>query len=357
MRTRDCGSRALHPVAIILDIGLPDHSGLAVLELLKRDASVRHIPVHVVSVHDYQQVARRMGVVGYALKPVRREELVAAFRALEQQLARAARAVLVVEDDALQARAIAQLLESEKVHIICAATAEEALGFVEAQVFDCMVLDLMLPGTSGFDLLERLALQRLPAVPPVIVYTARALTLEEEQRLRRHAKSIVIKGARSPDRLLEEVTLFLHQMERELPDDKRQLLRTALGREAAFLGRRILVVEDDVRNVFVLSSALEPKGAIVEIARNGREALQRVQAEPPLDLVLMDIMMPEMDGLTATREIRRLPRAAQLPIIALTAKAMPDDREQCLVAGANDYIAKPVDIKKLLSLARIWMVR
>jgi CheY-like chemotaxis protein len=181
------------------------------------------------------------------------------------------------------------------------------------------------------------------------------LSADEEQRLRRYSKSIIIKGARSPERLLDEVTLFLHQVESELPTDRQRMLRDARHREAVFEGRRVLVVEDDVRNVFALTSVLEPKGAKVEIARNGLEALSHLKSKPGVDLILMDIMMPEMNGLQATREIRKLPDGAKIPIIALTAKAMADDREQCLAAGANDYIAKPLDVDKLLSLARVWM--
>jgi CheY-like chemotaxis protein len=193
--------------------------------------------------------------------------------------------------------------------------------------------------------------------PAVIVYTARSLAADEEQRLRRLSKSIIIKGARSPERLLEEVTLFLHQVESDLPPEHQRMLRMARDREKIFDGRRVLLVEDDVRNIFALSRVLESEGLAVEIARNGKEALARLPAEPRVDLVLMDIMMPEMDGLEATREIRSTRERAALPIIALTAKAMPDDRQRCLAAGASDYIAKPIDVDKLLSLLRVWMPR
>jgi signal transduction histidine kinase/DNA-binding response OmpR family regulator len=349
-------ARRIGPAAIVLDMGLPDHSGLTVLELLKRDPAVRHIPIHVVSVFDYQQVAREMGAMGYALKPVKREQLVTAFRRLESEIRRKPRAVLVVEDDTVQRDAIAKLLGTGDTRITSASTAEEALAKLDSEPFDCVVLDLMLPETSGFELLARMA-KSARDWPPVIVYTARALTVGEEQELRRHARSIIVKGAQSPERLLEEVTLFLHQVAAELPEESRRMLREALDREAVFTGRRILIVEDDVRNIFALTSALEPKGAVVDVARNGKEALQRALAHPPVDLILMDLMMPEMDGLAATREIRRQPRAMDLPIIALTAKAMPDDRQRCLEAGANDYIAKPIDVEKLISLCRVWMPR
>jgi CheY-like chemotaxis protein len=192
-------------------------------------------------------------------------------------------------------------------------------------------------------------------VPPVIVYTGRSLSQDQVHELEQFSSSIIIKGARSPERLLDEVTLFLHQVESELPPERQRMLRVARDREAVFEGRRILIVEDDARNVFALTSIFEPRGAKVEIARNGREALEHLRQHPGVDLVLMDIMMPVMDGLEATREIRKQPQFAKLPIIALTAKAMIDDREKCLEAGANDYIAKPLDVDKLLSLARVWI--
>jgi CheY-like chemotaxis protein len=221
-----------------------------------------------------------------------------------------------------------------------------------------MVVDINLPDVSGYDLLENMAKQEEVAFPPVIVYTGRTLSADEEQRLRRFSNSIIIKDVRSPERLLDEVTLFLHQVESKLPPERQQMLKTARNREAHLEGRRVLVAEDDVRNIFALTSVLEPKGVSVAIARNGREAIEalsRAGADSRIDLVLMDIMMPEMDGLTAMREIRARPQWKNLPIIALTAKAMADDQEKCLAAGANDYIAKPLDVEKLLSLVRVWM--
>jgi CheY-like chemotaxis protein len=223
-----------------------------------------------------------------------------------------------------------------------------------------MVIDLNLPDLSGYELLRTMAEQEDVSFPPVIVYTGRSLSGEEEQNLRRFARSIIIKDARSPERLLDEVTLFLHQVESKLPPERQRMLKAARDRDATFEGRRILVVEDDVRNIFALSSLLEPKGARIDIARNGREALEALErvngnGARGIDLVLMDIMMPEMDGLTAMREIRKRPQWKKLPIIALTAKAMQDDQEKCVAAGANDYIAKPLDVEKLLSLVRVWM--
>ena len=348
------------PSAIVLDVNLPDFSGLGVLDQLKRNPATRHIPVHVVSVADYSQEALGRGAVGYALKPVKRDELVHALQRLEAKFTQNLRRVLVVEDDERQRESVRHLLTNDDVEIVGAGTAAEALAHLRGSTFDCMVMDLNLPDLSGYELLQQMTEQDGVSFPPVIVYTGRALSRDEEQQLRRFSKSIIIKDARSPERLLDEVTLFLHQVESELSAEHRQMLQVARNRETALEGRNVLVVEDDVRNVFALSSILEPTGIHVEIARNGREALQALEragcgGHPAIDLVLMDIMMPEMDGYTAMREIRNRPEWRRLPIIALTAKAMKDDQEKCLAAGANDYIAKPLDVEKLLSLVRVWM--
>ena len=349
-----------HPSAILLDINLPDFSGLHVLDQLKRDSRTRHVPVHVVSAFDYRREALELGAAGYALKPVNRQELTEALKRLELKLSQSVRRVLIVEDDARQRQSIRDLLGQADVQITEAETAQQALQALSTTTFDCVVLDFNLPDATGYELLEKMAQQDEVSFPPVIVYTGRALTREEEQRLGRYSRSIIIKDARSPERLLDEVTLFLHQVESQLPASQQQMLKAARNRDGVLEGRRILVVEDDVRNIFALTSVFEPSGATVEIARNGREALEalsRSKGSPAsaVDMVLMDIMMPEMDGLTATREIRKDPDWKRLPIIALTAKAMKDDHEKCLAAGANDYVAKPLDVEKLLSLVRVWM--
>ncbi|MFL6715125.1 MAG: response regulator, partial [Burkholderiaceae bacterium] len=272
-------------------------------------------------------------------------------------LQKVARRILLVEDNAPLRENLALLLAGDDIEITTAGTVAEALRQVSETTFDCMVMDLMLPDASGYQLLEQMAAGGRYSFPPVIVYTGRALSAEEEQRLRRYSQSIIIKGARSPERLLDEVTLFLHRVEATLPPNQRELLLQARLRDAAFEGRRILIAEDDVRNIFALTSILEPLGAQLVVTRNGREAVQALEARPDIDLVLMDLMMPEMDGLAATRAIRKMPEHARLPIIALTAKAMRDDRQHCLDAGANDYIAKPIDVDKLVSLCRVWMPR
>ncbi len=343
------------PSAVILDLNLPDHSGLSVLDRMKRNPATRHIPVHVVSAMDYTQAALSMGAIGVAKKPIKREELVAAFRKLEERFTRRLRRLLIVEDDAVQRDSLCLLLGGSDVETIAVGTVKEALAALGTSSFDCVVTDLTLPDASGFDLLDRMDADEAYVFPPVIVYTGRSLTAAEEQRLRKHSSSIIVKGARSPERLLDEVSLFLHRVESELPPERQRMLKQARDREAFFDGRRILVVEDDVRNIFALSSVLEPKGAKVLIARNGREALELLDKTPNVDLVLMDIMRPEMGGIEATREIRKRPHFAKLPIIALTAKAMKDDQEKVRDAGASDYIAKPLDVEMLLSLLRVWM--
>ncbi|MCD6679618.1 MAG: response regulator [Burkholderiaceae bacterium] len=348
-------SDGLRPDAILLDIGLPDQSGLSVLERLKRDPATRHIPVHVVSMHDRTHTARELGAIGFLRKPATREQLAGMFAHIEQRLQRSVRRLLIVEDDAQLRANLELLLGGERIEIVAVGRIADALHELEASTFDCMVMDLTLPDGSGHDLLERLAAREERSFPPVIVYTGHEIRRDDEERLRRYSRSIIVKGARSPERLLDEVTLFLHSVEASLPDDQQKLLRQARRRDAILDGRRILLVEDDVRNIFALSSVFEPLGVKLEIARNGREALEKLAAQPGIELALMDIMMPEMDGLTAIRHMREEPRWADIPVIALTAKAMSDDRDRCLQAGANDYVAKPIDVDKLVSLCRVWI--
>jgi CheY-like chemotaxis protein len=348
-------ARDLQPSGILLDVGLPDQSGLTVLEWLKHDPLTRHIPIHIVSSTDHADVALHLGAIGYTLKPSARETLAGAIRKLEARSAQGMRRVLVVEDDPVLRESIHALLASETVEIVEAGTVAGALDEMARAAFDCVVMDLALPDGSGYELLERVSTSGEHASPPVIVYTGRMLSQEEEQRLRRYSKSIIIKGAKSPERLLDEVTLVLHSVESALPPEQQRMLRAARQRDDVFEGRTILLAEDDVRNIFALSHVIEPLGAKLEIARNGQEALDSLARHPDVDLVLMDIMMPEMDGLTAMTEIRKQPEHARLPIIALTAKAMPSDRQKCLEAGADDYISKPIDVDKLVSLCRVWL--
>ncbi|OLL28554.1 two-component system sensor histidine kinase/response regulator [Burkholderia sp. SRS-W-2-2016] len=347
--------RDMRPAAVLLDVGLPDRSGLTVLEWLKNDPLTRHIPIHIVSATDHADKALHLGAIGYTLKPTARSTMEAAIRRLEARLQQQLKRVLVIEDDGPMRESIRALLQSENTEIVAVATLADAFGQLANSGFDCVVTDLALPDGTGYDLLERLAANTAHAALPVIVYTGRMLSDEEEHRLRRYSKSIIIKGAKSPERLLDEVTLFLHSVESSLAPEQQRMLRTVRQRDNAFEGRTILLAEDDVRNIFALSHVLEPLGAKLLIARNGREALDELENGPEVHLVLMDIMMPEMDGLTAMGEIRRNPRFAHLPIIALTAKAMANDRTRCLEAGADDYVSKPIDVDKLVALCRVWL--
>jgi CheY-like chemotaxis protein/CHASE3 domain sensor protein/putative methionine-R-sulfoxide reductase with GAF domain len=347
--------RDMCPAAVLLDVGLPDRSGLTVLEWLKNDPATRHIPIHIVSATDHADKALHLGAIGYTLKPTARSTMEAAIRRLEARLQQRLKRVLVIEDDAPMRESIRALLQSENTEIVAVATLAQALEYLSKFSFDCVVTDLALPDGTGYDLLERLASNTAHASLPVIVYTGRMLSDEEEHRLRRYSKSIIIKGAKSPERLLDEVTLFLHSVESSLAPEQQRMLRTVRQRDNAFEGRTILLAEDDVRNIFALSHVLEPLGANLQIARNGREALDALENGPEVHLILMDIMMPEMDGLTAMGEIRRNPRFAHLPIIALTAKAMANDRTRCLEAGADDYVSKPIDVDKLVALCRVWL--
>ncbi|RZL65676.1 MAG: response regulator [Variovorax sp.] len=343
------------PDAILLDMRLPDSPGLGVLQQLKDDPHTRHIPVHVVSAQDQSEAALHMGAIGYALKPTSRDQLKQVFQKIEDKLANKVKQVLLVEDDALQREAVVKLIGDDDVAITAVESGEEAMKLLRDRTFDCMITDLRLPDMQGSELLKRMATEEISSFPPVIVYTGRNLTRDEEAELLRYSRSIIIKGARSPERLLDEVTLFLHKVESELSTERQSMLKAARGRDKVFEGRRILLVDDDVRNIFALTSALEHRGAIVEIGRNGIEALDKLDRVPDIDLVLMDVMMPEMDGLEATRRLRQDKRFEKLPVIAVTAKAMKDDQEACLAAGASDYLAKPVDLDRLFSLLRVWM--
>ena len=348
-------ARQYRPDAILLDMRLPDGSGLGVLQRLKDDPQTRHIPVHVVSVEDQSEAALHLGAVGYALKPTSRDQLKEVFGKLEAKLNQQVKRVLLVEDDPLQRDSVARLISDEDIEITAVALAGEALEKLRDTVFDCMIIDLKLPDMLGNELLRRMAEEDICSFPPVIVYTGRNLTRDEEAELLKYSRSIIIKGARSPERLLDEVTLFLHKVEAELSSEHQRMLKTARSRDKLFEGRRLLLVDDDVRNIFALSSALEQKGATVEVARNGFEALDKLREREDIDLVLMDVMMPEMDGYEATRQIRLEERWKSLPIIAVTAKAMKDDQERCREVGANDYLAKPIDLDRLFSLIRVWM--
>jgi CheY-like chemotaxis protein/signal transduction histidine kinase/CHASE3 domain sensor protein len=343
------------PDAILLDMGLPDRPGLLVLQQLKENPLTRHIPVHIVSGNDQIQEAMQLGAIGYATKPRTREQLKEVFHKLESKFTQQMKRILLVEDDERQRESVVHLISDDDVEITAVALGEQALELLKTQIFDCMIIDLKLPDIQGNELLERMEHEELCSFPPVIVYTGRNLSREEEADLMKYSRSIIIKGARSPERLLDEVTLFLHKVESELSSERQGMLQQVRSRERVFEGRKILLVDDDVRNIFALTNALEQKGVAVEIGRNGFEAISKLNSVDDIDLVLMDVMMPGMDGLEATRLIRADGRYNKLPIIAITAKAMKNDQEECLQAGASDYLAKPIDLDRLYSLLRVWM--
>lgn len=345
----------LSPDAVLLDMHLPDHSGLFVLDQLKQNSKTRHIPIHVISGHDFSQQAYEMGAVEYMLKPVKQDELMTTFANLQSRLQQNVKKVLIIEDDEVQRKAIASLIADSSMKIISVGLGEEALKALAEETFDCVIMDLNLPDMTGFDLLEKISKDDKLNHAPVIVYTGRDLSADEEARLKRHSRSVIIKGAKSPERLLDEVTLFLHQVESKLTPERKKMLESLRHRDRMLEGKKILIVDDDMRNIFALTSALEQKGAKISMSRNGEEAVKTLRSGKIPDLVLMDVMMPVMDGFEATRQIREIPELQKLPIIALTAKAMKDDRDKCLAAGANDYLTKPVDLEKLLSLIRVWM--
>ncbi len=345
------------PNAILLDIALPDRSGLVLLQELKANPKTRHVPVHVVSASDRSEAALHLGAIGYAVKPTTREQLTAIFQRLEEKSSQKIKRVLLVEDDARQRQSIVELISDTDVEITPVEFGRDALELLKTTIFDCMIIDLKLPDMQGGDLLRQMAAIDAYSFPPVIVYTGRNLTHDEEAELMRYSQSIIIKGARSPERLLDEVTLFLHKVETDLSADRQAMLHVSRSRDRVLDGRRVLLVDDDIRNIFSLSSALEHQGLKVDIGRNGFEAIEALDKNPDIDVVLMDVMMPGMDGLEATRRIREDARFKKLPVIANTAKAMKDDQEQCLAAGASDYLAKPIDIDRLYSLLRVWMAR
>jgi CheY-like chemotaxis protein len=349
-------ARRYLPQAIVLDIRLPDHNGLMVLDQLKMNPQTRHIPVHVMSGSDFSRSALEMGAAGYMMKPVKRDDLQVAFSNLASVTNQLMKQVLVVEDNDVQREHVVSLISDRTVKVDAVGTATEALEKLAHNTYDCMIMDLSLPDLSGHELLGRLSAESSNySFPPVIVYTARDLTQEEEEKLRLYAGSIIIKGAKSPERLLSEVTLFLHKVETELPLERQKMLKDFRNRERNLEGRQILVVDDDVRNIFALTSVLENFGARLTVARNGREALEKLEQMAEIDLVLMDIMMPEMDGYEAITRIRAQKKYDELAIIALTAKAMKDDKERCIAVGANDYLPKPIDMDKLMSLIRVWL--
>ncbi|WP_373987507.1 HAMP domain-containing protein [Duganella sp. BuS-21] len=343
------------PSAIFLDLDLPDIDGFTVLDRLKRDPSTRHIPVHVMSSLRERERALRLGAISYLNKPVSREALQEEFSRIQKFLLGGKRSLLVVDDEAAQRDSIIALIGDVDIHIVAVETGQAALEMLREQHFDCMVLDLTLPDISGFDLLDIIGKDGSLRDLPIVINTAKDLNRKEVAKLKRYAKTIVIKDARSPERLLDETALFLHRSQASLPEAQRRMLEEIHAAEGGLAGRKVLIVDDDLRNIFALSSLLERQQMQVLFAENGRDGIEVLERDPTIEIVLMDIMMPEMDGYDTMRAIRRIPKFKSLPIITLTAKAMKGDRDKCIAAGASDYITKPVDVAQLLSLMRVWL--
>jgi HAMP domain-containing protein/CheY-like chemotaxis protein/signal transduction histidine kinase len=345
------------PTAVSLDVFLPDMLGWTVLNQLKRSPETRHIPVQILTIEDERQYGLERGAFSFITKTVTTDELEAAFDRLKSFTASRVRRLLVVEDDPAEQLSVTELLGHSDVEITTAATGAAALEALRAGSFDCVVLDLRLPDMSGFELLAQVQEDAELRGTPIIVFTGRELTDHEEAELRKNAKSIVLKGVRSPERLLDETALFLHRVIADLPEEKQRMIEALHESDEPLSGRKVLVVDDDIRNIFALNSLLERHSMQVITATNGQEAIKLVESMDDLSLVLMDVMMPEMDGYETMRRIRSNHKFRLLPIIALTAKAMKGDREKCLEAGASDYVAKPVNTDQLLSLVRMWLHR
>jgi CheY-like chemotaxis protein/signal transduction histidine kinase len=346
--------------AIILDLRLPDIDGLCVLDQLKHDLKTRHIPVHIISGMTEADTASplKKGAIGYLTKPVRIEDIDGAFARIESLLSSELKRVLVIEDDKKTQVAIESLLKQKNIEITNVGTGEAGLGQLKSGEFDCIILDLKLPDMTGIEWLSAVEKEfGSSAPPPTVIYTAKELTEEENRQLSRYTGSIVIKGASSSDRLLDEVTLFLHSIEATLSNDQKDMIRMHHDPDQALQNRTILLVDDDMRNTFALSKLLKKHGMNIVIADNGEMALEKLQSEKAIELVIMDIMMPVMDGYEAMREMRSRKAWQNMPIIALTARAMPEEQERCMEAGANDYLVKPVDIERLLTLLRVWLFR
>jgi CheY-like chemotaxis protein/signal transduction histidine kinase/HAMP domain-containing protein len=349
-------ARKYLPDAITLDIGLPDVDGWNLLAEIKNDPNTGNIPIHVISGEEQWQRALDAGAIAHLRKPVTEEALTQTFDNLLGFAERGTKHLLVIEDDLTQLNAMVNLISSGEVQVTAVRTGAEALDALQNAKFDCIVVDLGLPDVAGDELVERIRMQRNHARTPVIVYTGRDLDKEEEAKLNKLTEAVILKDAMSPERLLDETRFFLHQVEARLPATKRAMEIPPLG-TATLEGRKVLIVDDDSRNIYALAAALEGHRMQVVSAESGREGIEKLLSDPDVDLVLMDIMMPEMDGYETIRRIRQNPAFKQLPIIALTAKAMKGDRESCIAAGASEYISKPVDIDQLISLLRAWLNR
>ena len=350
-------ARELHPSAITLDLHLPDSDGWVVLDRLKHDSATRHIPIHIISADEERERSLRLGAVSHLQKPVTQEMIDQALSQTLDFINRPLKNLLIVEDNANEREALVALIGNGDVHSTAVSSAAECFAALDQTRFDCIVLDLGLPDMNGLELIREIHQKYGHAAPPVIVYTGRELTRQEETELRLISDSIVIKNARSPERLLDETALFLHRVQTKLPEAKRRMIEQAHKSDSVLAARKVLVVDDDVRNIFAITSALEAAQMKVSYAESGQAGIDFLQLNPDVEVVLMDVMMPDMDGFETIRRIRALDRFKKLPIISVTAKAMKGDREKCLEAGASDYITKPVDMDQLRSLLRVWLYR
>jgi CheY-like chemotaxis protein len=350
-------ARQFRPTAVSLDVFLPDMLGWTVLSQLKQDPETRHIPVQIVTLDEDRQHGLARGAFSFINKPTTTEGLEAAIARIKTYTTPRRKRLLIVEDNAAEQLSIKALLAHDDLEIVVADSGAAALAAMAEQPCDCVVLDLRLPDMSGFEVLERISKNDELSGVPVVVFTGRELSADEDVRLHALARSVVVKGVESPERLLDETSLFLHRVFSQLPSDKQRMLERLHRSDEDLMNKGVLVVDDDVRNIFALSSVLERRGMKVFTASTGSEAIDLLQATPDLSIVLMDIMMPEMDGYQTIQKIRQDPTFRKLPIIALTAKAMKGDREKCFEAGASDYLAKPVNTEQLLSSLRMWFHR
>ena len=346
-----------HPTAVSLDVFLPDMLGWTVLSQLKQNPATRHIPVQIVTLEEDRQHALSRGAFSFITKPASSEGLRAALSRIKSFAEPRRKRLLIVEDNAAERFSIAELLGHEDIDIVTAESGAQALTLLEGDGSDCVVLDLKLPDMSGFEVLEKIRDDARLADIPVVVFTGRELTPEEDAELHTMARSVVVKGVESPERLLDETALFLHRLVSNLPPEKQRMLERLHSSDEDLIGRTALLVDDDARNIFALSSVLERRGMRVLTATTGKEAIGILQSTPEVAIALMDIMMPEMDGYQTMQEIRKDEKLRRLPIIALTAKAMKGDREKCVAAGASDYLAKPVNTEQLLAALRMWLHR
>jgi CheY-like chemotaxis protein len=348
-------ARQYSPSAITLDIDLPGMDGWSVLDRLKHNKATRHIPVQIISVADEKQRGLKMGAMAFENKPTTPEALRDALGKIDSFVQRGVKSLLVIEDDKVARQSIVELIGNGDVETVAVGSAEEAMAQLRNKHYDCVVLDLGLPDMNGFELMERIKADI--GNVPIIIYTGKELSAREETELRRLAETIIVKDVRSLERLLDETALFLHRVEENLPEPKQQMLEQLRKKDPVLAARKVLIIDDDMRNIFALTSLLERYDMQVSYAENGKDGIAMLKTTPDMDVALVDIMMPEMDGYEAMRQIREMKEFRQIPLIALTAKAMKGDREKCIEAGASDYITKPADSEQLLSLLRVWLFK